>query len=135
MVMQNYRGLPSGSVDRARQLRRERTEAEDKLWYALREKLPAYKWRFQVPFHPYYADFACLKARLIIEVDGGQHDEAGARDARRTRFLEAKGYRVLRFWNNDVLENPDGVLEAIAISLSHWEREGGAQRRKGEGDK
>jgi very-short-patch-repair endonuclease len=132
--MQNYRGLPSGSVARARQLRRERTEAEDKLWYGLREKLPEYKWRFQVPFHPYYADFACLKARLIIEVDGGQHDEARARDEHRTRFLQAKGYRVLRFWNNDVLENLDGVLEAIALSLSQREREGGAQRRKGEGD-
>ncbi|WP_046349357.1 endonuclease domain-containing protein [Sphingomonas changbaiensis] len=123
--MQNYRGLPGGSVDRARELRRNRTEAEDKLWYGLRERLPAYKWRFQVPFHPYYADFACLKAKLIIEVDGGQHDEARARDARRTRFLEAKGFRALRFWNNDVLENLDGVLEAISISLSQRERVSG----------
>jgi very-short-patch-repair endonuclease len=135
MPMQNYKGLPSGSVDRARQLRRDRTEAEDKLWRGLREKLPAQKWRFQVPFHPYYADFACLKAKLIIEVDGGQHDEARAKDERRTRFLEGKGFRVLRFWNNDVLQNLDGVLEVIANSLSAPEREGAAKPRKGEGDR
>ncbi len=134
MVMQNYRDLPSGSVDRARQLRRDRTEAEDKLWRGLREKLPAYKWRFQVPFHPYYADFACLKAGLIIEVDGGQHDERRAYDARRTQHLEQNGFRVLRFWNNDVLGNLDGVLKAIAQSLSQREREAAAKPRKGEVD-
>ena len=118
MAMQNYRNLPSGSVSRARALRRNRTEAEDKLWNALRERLPGYKWRFQVPFHPYYADFACLKAKLIVEVDGGQHDEARAADVRRTLFLEAQGYRVLRFWNHDVMENCDAVLRTIAESLS-----------------
>lgn len=117
MTMQNYRQLPSGTVDRARQLRRNRTEAEDKLWYALREQLPAYKWRFQVPFRPYLVDFACLKAKLIIEVDGGQHDERRACDERRTRHLEALGYRVLRFWNHDVLGNTDGVLATIATAL------------------
>jgi very-short-patch-repair endonuclease len=132
--MQNYRGLPSGTVSRARALRRNRTEAEDKLWYALRERQPAWKWRFQVPFHPYYADFACLQAKLIIEVDGGQHDEQRAQDEIRTRRLQAQGYRVLRFWNNDVLANIDGVLEAISQSLSQREREGAAQPRKGEAD-
>jgi very-short-patch-repair endonuclease len=132
MPMQNYKGLPSGTVDRARQLRRDRTESEDKLWRGLREKLPGYKWRFQTPSHPYYADFACLKAKLIIEVDGGQHDEARAKDERRTRFLEGKGFRVIRFWNNDVLQNLDGVLEVIANSLSVPEREGAAKPRKGE---
>jgi very-short-patch-repair endonuclease len=134
MTMQNYRNLPSGTVDRARELRRKRTDAENKLWYALRERLPGHKWRFQVPFHPYYADFACLAAKLIIEVDGGQHDENRAEDERRTRFLEARGYRVLRFWNNDVLNNIDGVLATTAQSLSHREREGAAKPRKGEGD-
>jgi very-short-patch-repair endonuclease len=117
MTMQNYRNLPSGSVDRARQLRRERTEAEDRLWYALRERLPQHKWRFQVPFHPYYADFACLKARLIIEVDGGQHDAGRARDARRTASLKGRGYQVLRFWNHDVLTNTEGVIATIAAAL------------------
>ncbi len=118
MVMQNYRHVPSGTVDRARQLRRNRTEAEDKLLKALRARLPQYKWRFQVPFHPYYADVACVAARLIIEVDGGQHDRERGRDERRTCFLEAQGYRVLRFWNNDVLDNIDGVLGLIAERLS-----------------
>ena len=132
MAMQNYRNLPSGAVSRARALRRNRTEAEDRLWYALRERLPAWKWRFQVPFQPYYADFACLKAKLIIEVDGGQHDEQRTQDERRTRHLQAQGYQVLRFWNNDVLSNIDGVLEAISLSLR--EREGAAQPRKGEDD-
>lgn len=117
MVMERYRNLPSGSVSRARSLRRNRTEAEDKLWYALRERLPEHKWRFQVPFHPYYVDFACLKAKLIIEVDGGQHDERRPADKRRTRFLEAEGFTVLRFWNHDVLGNLDGVLAAIAGAL------------------
>jgi very-short-patch-repair endonuclease len=132
MAMQNHRNLPGGAVTRARTLRRNRTEAEDKLWYALRERMPAHKWRFQVPFHPYYADFACLKAKLIIEVDGGQHDDGRASDTRRTSFLESQGFKVLRFWNHDVLANTDGVLEAISLSLR--EREGGAQRRKGEGE-
>ena len=116
--MQNYRGLPSGAVDRARQLRRNRTEAEDQLLRALRMSFPNHKWRFQVPFHPYYADFACVAAGLIIEVDGGQHDEQRARDERRTRSFEAQGYRVLRFWNNEVLEHLDGVLSVIGESLS-----------------
>lgn len=131
MTMENYRNLPSGTVTRARQLRRDRTEAEDRLWYALRERLPSYKWRFQTPFHPYYADFVCMKARLVIEVDGGQHDARKASDDRRTRHFEALGYRVLRFWNHDVLGNTDGVITEISLSLR--EREGGAERRKSEG--
>lgn len=117
MAMQNYRGLPSGTVGRARELRRNRTDAEDALLRGLREKLPEYKWRFQVPFYPYYADFVCVSARLIIEVDGGQHDERRAYDAARTRALNAHGYRILRFWNNDVLQNLDGVLQSIAAEL------------------
>jgi very-short-patch-repair endonuclease len=116
--MQNYRDLPGGTVTRARQLRRNRTEAEDRLWYALRERLPVHKWRFQVPFHLYFADFACLKARLIIEIDGGQHDEHRAGDARRTSFLQAQGFQVLRFWNHDVLANTDGAIAAIASALT-----------------
>ena len=110
------------------------TKSERVLWRALRQTLSDRHWRKQVPFGPYVADFACHLAKLIVEVDGGQHAEAAACDRVRTLFLEAQGYRVLRFWNNDVLSNADGVLERIAQSLSHWEREGGAERREGEGE-
>jgi very-short-patch-repair endonuclease len=68
-----------------------------------------------VPLGPYFADFCSHGARLIFEVDGGQHSQAG--DAARTRFLEGEGYRLLRFWNNEVLGNMDGVLAAIAAAL------------------
>ena len=118
MTMENYRNLTSGTVSRARQLRRDRTEAEDRLWYALRERLPAHKWRFQTPFHPYHADFVCMKARLVIEVDGGQHGARKASDDRRTRHFEALGYRVMRFWNHEVLSNTDGVIASIADTLA-----------------
>jgi very-short-patch-repair endonuclease len=109
-------GLPAGATARARRLRRSMTPAERALWWALREALPGQHWRKQVPFGPYVADFCSHEARLIIEVDGGQH-ATDHRDALRTRFLEAEGYRVLRFWNNDVLGNPDGVVQRIAEML------------------
>ena len=92
------------------------------------------KWRFQAPVGPYVADFLCFARKTVIEVDGGQHAEADDYDARRTRFIEAEGYRVLRFWNNEVLANTDGVIEAIANSLSLREREGAPKAWKGEGD-
>jgi very-short-patch-repair endonuclease len=87
------------------------------LWKGLRETLPDYKWRRQMPVGPYFADFACFAAKLIIELDGGQHATATEYDDRRTRFLEAQGYRVLRFWNNDVLSNVDGVMHSVAEHL------------------
>ncbi len=76
-------------------------------------------FRRQVPVGPYVADFACMAARLIIEVDGSQHGgEAGiARDRERTRWLEREGYRVIRFWNNEISENIIGILETIHIAL------------------
>jgi very-short-patch-repair endonuclease len=115
--MRNYRTLSSGSVDRARDLRRNATDAEKHLRRALREAFPAAKFRHQVPFGPYFADFLSFGAKLIVEVDGGQHGEATTYDAARTRFLESQGYRVLRFWNNDVLANTDGVIAQISLSL------------------
>ena len=120
--------LPPGSIDRARRLRRNATDAESRLWYALRDKLPAARFRRQVAFGPYVADFAAHGARLIVEVDGGQHSVE--RDVDRTEFLNGEGYRVLRFWNNEVLTNLEGVLTVIAASLpSPLVGEGGAQRR------
>jgi len=132
--MRLYADQPSGTVNRLRALRRNATEAEKRLERALKEAFPGMKWRFQAPLGPYAADFLCFSHKLVIEVDGGQHAEAEEYDARRTRFIEGEGYRVLRFWNNDVLSNTSGVIASIQNSLSHWEREGGAQRRKGEGD-
>nr|WP_221262941.1 DUF559 domain-containing protein [Sphingomonas kyeonggiensis] len=114
-------------------MRRNATEAEKRLLRALREAFRERKWRFQSPLGPYRVDFMCFAERLVIEVDGGQHAEAAEYDARRTRFIESEGYRVLRFWNNDVLENTGGVIAVVANSLSQREREGAAKRRKGEG--
>ena len=109
--------LPASATSRARRLRSDMTLAERHLWRAVREALPGHHWRKQVPFGPYIADFCSHRARLIIEVDGGQHANAAEADAVRTQFLKSEGYRVLRFWNHDVMENPGGVLEAIASLL------------------
>lgn len=94
------------------------TKAERVLWRALREALPDYHWRKQVPLGPYFADFASHSIKLVIEVDGGQHACDGAYDEARTRFIEAQGFRVLRFWNSDVLGNVDGVIQMIAGILA-----------------
>ncbi len=88
------------------------------LWRHLRGKrLGGWKFRQQTPIGPYIADFCCPMARLIIELDGSQHGQQGRYDAERTRYLEAEGYRVMRFWNSDVDANPAGVLGAIAAAL------------------
>ncbi len=108
----------SQRVDRARRLRRDQTDAERKLWLRLRDRrLNGWKFKRQVPIDRYIADFCCTDARLIIELDGGQHTTSEEADAKRTAFLESCGYLVLRFWNNDVLKNMDGVLEEILASL------------------
>lgn len=109
--------LAPGTTERARHLRRNMTDAERLLWRALRETLPHCHWRKQVPLGPYFADFASHSAKLIIELDGGQHAVDMHRDADRTRFLESQGFRLIRFWNNDVLENTAGVIERIAVEL------------------
>jgi very-short-patch-repair endonuclease len=96
----------------ARRMRAEPTDAERVLWQRLRHDiaLSGTHFRRQALIGPFIVDFASRKARLVIEVDGGQHDEQRAADERRTRKIEALGYRVLRFWNNEVLGNLDGVL-------------------------
>ena len=93
------------------------TDAERRLWRELRAGGLNAKWRRQQPMGNYIADFVCQQARLIVEVDGGQHCESEA-DERRTAWLESLGYRVLRFWNNEVLENIDGVLMRITQALT-----------------
>ncbi|MGA2089316.1 MAG: DUF559 domain-containing protein [Stellaceae bacterium] len=98
----------------ARRLRQTPTEAESRLWMRLRRKqLDGFRFRRQQPMGRYIVDFFCPEARLIIEIDGGQHMDRKKADAVRTSWLEEKGYRVIRFWNNDVLANTDGVLLRI----------------------
>ena len=109
------RSTPPVNKVRARAMRLEPTEAERKLWWHLRHCLPipGTHFRRQVRLGRYIVDFACHSLRLVIEIDGGQHAERVDQDERRRRFLEREGYRVLRFWNIDVLTNIDGVLEII----------------------
>ena len=102
---------------KARALRQNMTNAEKKLWQAVRHRqVRCARFRRQVPLGHFIIDFACLESRLVVEVDGGQHNENHA-DARRDAWLKLSGFRVLRFWNNDVLESLSGVLETIAAAL------------------
>src|ERR1700681_2117721 len=99
--------------ERARQLRRDATDAERRLWSALRDRrLSDYRFRRQYPIGRFIVDFACTGHRLIVEADGGQHADNEA-DRRRTAWLENEGWRVLRFWNNDILANAEGVVQTI----------------------
>lgn len=101
----------------ARRLRRDSTEVEKKLWHKLRARRFQGAWfRRQHVILPYIVDFCCVGARLIIELDGGQHNE-NADDLKRDDFLKSQGWIILRFWNNQVNENMDGVLMAISEAL------------------
>src|SRR5271169_6891181 len=94
------------------------TEAEKRLWQMLRlRQTEGSRFRRQVPIGRFIADFVCHAARLIVEIDGGQHDLSSEQETSRTRFLESEGYRVLRFCNNEVLDNPEGVHSVIAENL------------------
>jgi very-short-patch-repair endonuclease len=126
------RGLGEGSrvknspwspefLSRVRQLRHNTTDAEQYMWSILRDRqMEGFKFRRQHPIAPYVVDFFSHEAGLIIELDGGQHNEHGAhaKDVARTHFLEGKGYKVLRFWNNDVLEDMEGVFDVISQTLA-----------------
>jgi len=101
----------------ARQLRRQPTDAENLLWSRLRRGQLGRRFTRQFPIGNAVVDFACRSARLVVELDGGQHDLAAAADAERTRMIEAHGYSVLRYWNSDVMGNLDGVLEDILRQL------------------
>ena len=106
-------------VDRARELRQDMTDAEQRLWHHLRNRqLSGHKFRRQHDIEHYIADFACTEALLIVELDGGQHADQADYDERRMQHLQARGYRVLRFWNNDVLTNIESVLTVILGSLA-----------------
>ena len=139
-----WEGEGRQSVARARGLRRRMTDAERLLWRALRNRaLAGHKFRRQHPIGQFIADFACPIRRLVIELDGGQHADRREQDDARTRILARQGYRVLRFWNNEVLNNLAGVLETIGAELARTphpgplpvgEREAPAAKRwEGEG--
>jgi very-short-patch-repair endonuclease len=102
----------------ARRLRREATDAERKLWSRLRARQLGVKFRRQVPIDRFIADFACIEARLVIEVDGGEHNIDVERDRLRTAVIETAGYLVIRFWNDEVLSNIDIVIEEIVRTLA-----------------
>jgi very-short-patch-repair endonuclease len=103
--------------ENARHLRRAATDAERRLWSALRDRrLEGYRFRRQYPIGRFIVDFACTQHRLIVEADGGQHADSEP-DRRRTANLEQEGWRVLRFWNNDILSNTNGVVEKILREL------------------
>jgi very-short-patch-repair endonuclease len=101
-------------TERTRRLRKHLTEAERRLWQKLkRRQLASMKFRRQQPIGAFVVDFVCFERRLIVEVDGGQHAEQVPYDEHRTRWLEAQGYRVLRFWNNEVLAHTEAVAQVI----------------------
>ena len=112
------RGSDEKTIRIARRLRANQTNAEAVLWNRIRNRqIDGHKLARQIPIGRYICDFVCREKRVVIEVDGGQHNDS-AEDVVRDRYLIAEGYRVLRFWNNDVLGNLEGVLTTIQTELS-----------------
>jgi len=121
-------------VDRARNLRAGRTDAEQVLWHRLRNRrLQGFKFRRQHEIDIFIVDFVCPDEALIVELDGGQHGDQLIYDGIRTQKLREMGYRVLRFWNNDVLTNTEGVLEAVLEALASPGPSPQPSLRRGEG--
>jgi very-short-patch-repair endonuclease len=113
-----HRLISTRARSNARSLRRGMTDAERRIWTRLRaHRFSGVSFRRQVPIGPYIADFVCFDARLIIELDGGQHAES-KRDHARDSWLRRQGFSILRFWNNDVFSNIDGVLETVANAIA-----------------
>ena len=120
-------------TQRARKLRLDATEAEQRLWYHLRSRqLAGATFRRQQPIGPYYADFCSVELKLVIEVDGGQHMEPCEQDDVRTAFLKRSGYRVLRFWNTDILGNLGGVLGCIETAVAEQRSSTRGEKRAGD---
>ncbi len=107
----------------AKALRKQMTDAERLLWRHLRDRrLGGWKFKRQYPVGPYIVDFICVERNIVIEVDGGQHAEAEEQDKERSAYLNRMGYQVFRFWNNQVLQETEPVLEAIFAILSEGEQ-------------
>ena len=127
IALSGGRGLGEGKLiqesamnltNKARSLRKNKTDVKQLVWKYLRNRQQYnYKFRRQFPIEPYVVDFACLELKLIIELDGGQHANRINYDDQRSSFLEQRGFKVIRFWNNDVTENTEGVLEAIRLAI------------------
>lgn len=106
-------------TETARKLRKNPTEAERVLWQHLRQKsIEGHRFRRQHPMGPYVLDFVCLEEKMVIEVDGGQHAADVVSDANRTFWLKKNGFKVIRFWNHEVLKNLEAVIRVIRLSLS-----------------
>jgi len=134
--VRSYDNHRSGTVQRARQLRREASASERRLLCALRETYPYLKWRHQTPLGPFFADMMCFSEKLVIEVDGDTHAVAKGYDASREDFMAREGYRTIRVSNADVMENIEGVIDQISFSLREKEGARAAQPRgKDEGGK
>jgi len=113
--MVRYSSLQRG---RARKLREVQTDVESKLWMRLRARqLMGAKFRRQHPIGPFIADFCCVEAGVVVELDGGQHAEQIAADEKPTKVIEQRGYKVIRFWDNEVIGNIEGVLQSIGAAL------------------
>jgi very-short-patch-repair endonuclease len=120
-------------LDFARTMRAKPTDAEHRLWQHLRAgRLPNFKFRRQQPLGNFIVDFVCLEARVIVELDGGQHN-GSASDVKRDEWLRAQGFVVLRFWNNEVFENLEGVVERILVQLQQPHPSPQPLSRKGRG--
>ena len=110
---------PRRPTKRAQRLRNDATPHERLLWLELRKRrFQGYKFSRQIPIGPFICDFVCRSAKLLVELDGGQHSANVGRDIARTHFIESAGYRVLRFWNHEMAEDLDGVLLTIGAALS-----------------
>ena len=117
----------------ARRLRKEQTDAERKLWFALRNRqLSSFKFRRQHEMGPYIADFCCPQRKLVVELDGSQHAEQALKDQKRTLDINQMGYQVLRFWDHEVLQELDTVLEAIRLALGDPHPSPLPERERGE---
>lgn len=113
------RRIDPSLLEKSKELRSGATEVEKLIWSKIRDrKLGGIKFRRQHPMGSYIVDFVSLEKKLVVELDGGQHTEDREYDRQRTRWIESRGFKVLRFWNSEVIENLQGVLEAIRINIS-----------------